>query len=72
VSFQLAVDRGRASWKLTPLVSRTATDNFFWLAPGERRGLQVEVLWREPDRRDQAALVVSAWNAERQELRITK
>lgn len=49
-----------------------ATDNFFWLAPDEQRDLQVEVLWREPDRRDQAALVVSAWNAERQELRITK
>ena len=41
-----------------------ATDNFFWLAPGEQRELQVEVLWRDPATRDQAVLVVGAWNAE--------
>ena len=41
-----------------------ATDNFFWLAPGEQRDLQVEVLWREPARREQAVLVLNAWNAE--------
>ena len=40
-----------------------ASDNFFWLAPDERRDLDVEVLWHEPARRDQAVLVVSAWNA---------
>ncbi len=49
-----------------------ATDNFFWLAPGEQRELQVEVLWREPERRDQAAVVVGAWNVEPRELRLTR
>lgn len=49
-----------------------ATDNFFWLAPDEQRDLQVEVHWREPARRDQAALVVNAWNAEARKLPITK
>jgi beta-mannosidase len=49
-----------------------ASDNFLWLAPGEQRDLQVEVLWREPTRRDQTALVVSAWNAEARKAHITQ
>jgi beta-mannosidase len=49
-----------------------ATDNFFWLAPREQRELQVEILWRDPIRRDQALLVVSAWNAEARKVRIAK
>lgn len=49
-----------------------ATDNFFWLAPGEQRDLEVEVLWREPAQRDQARLVVGAWNAAPQELRVAE
>lgn len=40
-----------------------ATDNFFWLAPGEERLLEVEVLWREPASRAQAVFTVGAWNA---------
>jgi len=40
------------------------TDNFFWLAPGEERLLQVEVLWREPVNRQGTALALRAWNAE--------
>jgi beta-mannosidase len=44
-----------------------ATDNFFWLAPGEERLLDVEVLWREPANRAQAVFIVGAWNAPRQE-----
>lgn len=40
-----------------------ATDNFFWLAPGESRELTIETLWR--DARDQGVwnAEVSAWNA---------
>jgi beta-mannosidase len=49
-----------------------ATDSFFWLAPGEQRDLQVEVLWRDPARREQAVLVVSAWNAEARSVPIAK
>ena len=49
-----------------------ATDNFFWLAPDKQRELQVEVLWREPVRREQAVLVVNAWNAEAQKVPIAK
>jgi beta-mannosidase len=40
-----------------------ATDNFFWLTPGEERVLELEVLWREPAQRRQAILSVQAWNA---------
>ncbi|MFA6562895.1 MAG: sugar-binding domain-containing protein [Verrucomicrobiia bacterium] len=49
-----------------------ATDNFFWLAPGEERELQVEVLWRDPGQHAQATLTVSAWNAEAKRLSIAK
>jgi len=49
-----------------------ATDNFFWLAPGEERELQVEILWRDPGQRSQAALTVGAWNAPTQRFPITK
>ena len=49
-----------------------ATDNFFWLAPGEERELQVEVLWRDPGQRAQAVLTVSAWNARAERLSIAK
>ncbi len=49
-----------------------ATDNFFWLAPGEERELQVEILWRDPAQRDKASLVVSAWNAPTERVRITR
>ena len=41
-----------------------ATDNFFWLAPGEERELDVEISWREPSARTGAMLAVSAWNAQ--------
>jgi beta-mannosidase len=47
-----------------------ATDNFFWLAPGEERLLELEVLWRNPAERPQARVTVSAWNAQKQEIRL--
>jgi len=40
-----------------------AGDNFFWLAPGEARDLDLEVLWREPATREKAQVVARAWNA---------
>ena len=40
-----------------------ATDNGFWLAPGEERLLDIHVWWREPETRSQAALTLGAWNA---------
>lgn len=40
-----------------------ATDNFFWLAPGEERTLDLEVLWRDPAARGRATVSASAWNA---------
>ena len=40
-----------------------ATDNFFWLAPGEARDLQIEVSWREPGPHPEVSLTASAWNA---------
>lgn len=49
-----------------------ATDNFFWLAPGEEREVALDVLWREPDRRKEATLSVGAWNAPMHHLRIEK
>ncbi|MDZ7637873.1 MAG: glycoside hydrolase family 2 TIM barrel-domain containing protein [Bryobacterales bacterium] len=44
-----------------------ATDNFFWLAPGESREIELQVLWRETG--GQATLRVQAWNAEAATLR---
>jgi beta-mannosidase len=46
------------------------TDNFFWLAPGEERWLELEVLWRDPAQRPQARVTVSAWNAQKQETKL--
>ena len=40
-----------------------ATDNFFWLAPGETRDLSAEVLWRDTPTRDRGSVTASAWNA---------
>lgn len=39
------------------------TDNWFWLAPGEVRLLEYQVLWRDPAARDKALLTAAAWNA---------
>jgi beta-mannosidase len=43
-----------------------ATDNYFWLAPGESREVEVEVLWREPEGSKNIVLTVNAWNAKTQ------
>lgn len=41
----------------------TADDNYTWLAPGETREIDLDVLWREPERKQNASIEVSAWNA---------
>lgn len=40
------------------------TDNWFWLAAGEERWLEFEILWRDPSTREKAMLTVAAWNAQ--------
>jgi beta-mannosidase len=45
-----------------------ATDNFFWLAPGEERLIEIEVLWREAARAAQAVLTAESWNAPAQKV----
>lgn len=40
-----------------------ASDNYFWLSPGEAREISIHVQWREPANRKLAKLSVSSWNA---------
>ncbi|TDB67410.1 glycoside hydrolase family 2 protein [Arundinibacter roseus] len=47
----------------------TASDNFDWLAAGESRLIDLDVLWREPAESSKAVLEVSAWNAPKQEIK---
>jgi len=39
-----------------------ATDNFFWLAPGETKKIKMQILWREPVENKKATLTVNSWN----------
>ena len=39
-----------------------ASDNYFWLAPGESREIMMEVLWRDPATANLARPTVQAWN----------
>jgi beta-mannosidase len=43
-----------------------ASDNYFWLAEGESREIEAEILWREPEASKKIALTASAWNAKTQ------
>jgi beta-mannosidase len=47
-----------------------ATDNGFWLAPGEERLLDIHVWWRDPETRSKAVLTLGAWNAAPQQAEI--
>ena len=47
-----------------------ATDNGFWLAPGEERLLDIHVWWRGPETRSKAVLILGAWNAAPQQAEI--
>ncbi|WP_080903528.1 sugar-binding domain-containing protein [Parabacteroides sp. Marseille-P3160] len=44
-----------------------ANDNFFWLAPGESKQIDMEILLREKQPVKQVKLVVKSWNAKAQE-----
>ncbi len=44
-----------------------ANDNFFWLAPGESKQINMEILLREKQPVKQVKLVVKSWNAKAQE-----
>jgi beta-mannosidase len=43
----------------------TASDNYDWLAPGESREITIDVLWREPENKQNATIEISAWNAQK-------
>lgn len=47
----------------------TATDNFFWLAPGETKDVQMNILWRE--KRQDAGVTIKAWNAKPVEIKLS-
>jgi len=47
-----------------------ATDNYFWLAPGESREIEVNVLWREERVGKNIVLNVGAWNSKMQSIKL--
>jgi beta-mannosidase len=40
-----------------------ASDNYFWLSPGEKKDIKMVVQWREPPHSRNTKVVVSAWNS---------
>jgi len=44
-----------------------ASDNFFWLSPGESKTITMNVLWREKD--NQPVFTAAAWNAPQVEIK---
>ncbi len=42
-----------------------ATDNYFWLAPGEERRIELQLLWRETPLPQDVRVEAKAWNTER-------
>jgi beta-mannosidase len=48
----------------------TATDNYYWLSPGESREITIEVLWRESVIGKKIVLSCEAWNGKKQEIRL--
>ena len=42
-----------------------ASDDYFWLAPGESREIIMDILWRDPAGKNRGRFEVRAWNAER-------
>jgi len=49
-----------------------ATDNYFWVAPGESREITIEVLWREPTSGKNIVFEIGAWNVKKQMIKLTK
>ena len=48
----------------------TASDNYDWLAVGESREISIDVLWREPENKQNASIELSAWNAQKVEVKL--
>lgn len=48
----------------------TASDNYDWLAAGESREITIDVLWREPENKQNASVEFSAWNAQKVEVKL--
>jgi beta-mannosidase len=48
----------------------TASENYDWLAVGESREIEIDVLWREPDLKNKAILEFSSWNAQKIEVKL--
>lgn len=42
-----------------------ATDNYFWLAPGESKDITINVLWREPTDNKKVTMEIGAWNTKK-------
>jgi beta-mannosidase len=47
-----------------------ATDNFFWLSPGDHKTVTMNVLWREPASDRKITIDIQAWNSNRQSLEL--
>jgi beta-mannosidase len=47
-----------------------ATDNYFWLMPGERKTIDLFVHWRENKSDKNVNLMVDAWNAKRIKMKL--
>ena len=48
----------------------TASDNYDWLGVGESREITIDVLWREPETKRNAVIEISAWNAQKAEVKL--
>lgn len=47
-----------------------ATDNYFWLAPGESKNITVNILWRESTENKKITLNTEAWNSKKQMIKL--
>lgn len=47
-----------------------ATDNYFWLSPGEEKEVKLNVQWREPQNKSLVVLAVQAWNTKKQTIKL--
>lgn len=47
-----------------------ATDNYFWLAPGESNDITVNILWRESTDNKKITVNMQAWNSKEQTIKL--
>jgi beta-mannosidase len=50
--------------------SFVASDNYDWFEAGESREITIDVLWREPENKQNAFIELSAWNAAKVEIKL--